>query len=253
MSVEIVNDHVYRAMAYVALVTSRGGSVSDSEIDSFASLPLPNPPMRGSVISAALGSAFRETVIQPGQPVSAYLRELKWMDGPKDGGFLTRRGMDVLDSKSSVQPDEAVVAFSVIDPKSPFRYADVQFQYMDDRNDMLVDPYFRLDELKWALGKSRLRRILTSRSAAKSFDAFVHEPEIPVPFEVRYLDDEQLHDRALTRLGGALLLMGQSTNGLGKTLSTFVEIPSFVCSEYVQALEKRWSRAQIAIERSDDR
>ena len=243
----IANTHVLRVMGYIALITDNGGSLSDSEIDIFASTPMPQPPVRGSLIAAALGSGFKETVIQSGEPVSVFLRKVKWLDGPTDGGYLTKRGADVLRSNSNSEREGPDVVFSIIDPKSPFRYADVEQQYRDDRNDLLVDPYFRLDELKWALGRASIRRVLTSRSSALTFEAFVHEPENPVLFEVRSLPDEVLHDRALTRLGGAMLLMGQSTNGLGKKLSTFVEIPSFICSEYVQALEKRWSQAEICL------
>jgi hypothetical protein len=247
MNEAVVNSHVLRVMAYLAIVTNNGGSLSDSEIDVFASTPIPQPPVRGSVIAAALGSGFKETVIQSGEPVSHFLRRVKWLDGPTDGGYLTKRGNDVLRSLSETERESPDVSFSVIDPKSPFRYADVEQQYRDERNDLLVDPYFRLEELKWALGRASIRRVLTSKSSALTFDSFVHESENPVLFEVRSLPDELLHDRAITRLGGALLLMGQSTNGLGKKLSTFVEVPAFICSEYVQALEKRWSQANVCL------
>ena len=39
MGVEIVNSHVLRGMAYLALVVDGGESLSDIEIDDFASTP----------------------------------------------------------------------------------------------------------------------------------------------------------------------------------------------------------------------
>lgn len=241
---EILNPHVQRAMEYLELMTAHSQTVSVQDLDKFAVLPLPRPEVRGTQLSQIVGNLHADVQIRPAQPVTQYLLEMGWIAKEHDSTRLTTKGRLVLTALREAAFVNNSLSVTLLDPESPFVYADVETQFLDERNDLLVDRYVDIERLKWSFEKTTVRRILTTKKSAESYQQAVTASARKLEIEVRVISHEMLHDRALTRLGGSVLVMGQSLDGFGRQLSLMIELPPSVASPYFERLAELWERAE---------
>lgn len=241
----LIPDHLARALRYVDAITSGGISISAEQLDLFVTTPMPRAGRSGPLPLALSTRMFGpDTLIQEPEPVSSYLLKMGWISQSGGGVFLTRSGRLMLWDARTEMDAESEVSVEIIDPDSPFVYADVAGQFRDESNDLLVDRYVDLQALKWIHGHGGVKRILTTTGSAKTYLQDLSGNFANLDIEIRTLDPKKFHDRALTRSNGSLLVMGQSINGMGKQLSLMIRLSPSIATSYLARLEEMWKQGQ---------
>lgn len=239
-------------MEYLELMTGHNQVVSVQDLDNFAVVPIPRPEIRGSQLSQIVGNLHSEVQIRPAQPVSQYLTTMGWISANHGSVRLTAKGQLVLSAIRDAAFIDTSLSVTLLDPESPFVYSDVEMQFSDERNDLLVDRYLEIERIKWSFEKTTVKRILTSRKSARSYSRALRATNQDLGIEVRVIAHERLHDRALTRLGGSVLVMGQSLDGFGRQLSLMIELPPPVAAPYFERLSGLWDQSEPLDSASED-
>jgi hypothetical protein len=176
-----------------------------------------------------------------------YLSRLGWIRTMSAGVELTSLGRALLKALNApVIQDTADVFEIVLDPDDPFAYAKAVGRLASVDDALLVEPYFRLDQLIDVAELSNVTRVLVgSALKPREYEALsVGLGTLEHPLEIRKA--VSLHDRYLIpgRKGQALML-GVSLGGIGKKISTLTPLGEVATDALREAYERIWHDAEI--------
>ena len=112
---------------------------------------------------------------------------------------------------------------------------------------MLVDSYFKPEQVPWLTSATSIRRVLISgrhRRAAEDLKRMsVALGTVPgaSALEVRSTTSPELHDRCLISSDGSVQLLGSSLNGVDKHLTALITPDVEVGKLYRDRYERLWS------------
>lgn len=234
-------------------MASQGIVLTRYDVDQIATVPPPRDVVYQSIRSFALSGLFDRSVqAEKAQPVAAYLIAVHWASETPEGLRLTDRGRAVLrlsgaDAKVHAVHDP-VVNDVALSPDDPLVYTVLTRRLAVAGEGMLVDPYFKAENLQWILEATSIKRILISKKASTK-----ERPIIAVALgtltnghevEVRATDDPNLHDRRVIAADGSVQMIGTSINGVGRHETSMIAPEPAIARAYRESSEKLWTSAE---------
>lgn len=178
-----------------------------------------------------------------------YLSRVGWISVSDDSVKLTTLGHAILSDLSAPKIETASDDSSevILDPSDPFAYVKIIGALADIGEGLLVDPYFRFDQLETVVEHTQIKRILTSKKiGAPAISqlalalAVFEESQRP---EVRVASE--LHDRFAISTGEKVIAIGTSLNSVGRNLSIVVPLASVAGSAIRSSHEEIWAKARV--------
>ncbi|MFI2318022.1 hypothetical protein [Streptomyces sp. CB00072] len=178
-----------------------------------------------------------------------YLSRVGWISISDKSVKLTTLGHAILADLSAPKIETASDDTSevILDPSDPFAYVKIIGALADIGEGLLVDPYFRFDQLQTVVEHTQIKRILTSKKiGAPAISqlalalAVFEEADRP---EVRVATE--LHDRFAISAGEKVIAIGTSLNSVGRNLSIVVPLASIAGSAIRGSHEDLWAKAQV--------
>ncbi|MFC8655624.1 hypothetical protein ACFUCT_10575 [Streptomyces parvus] len=248
---EIASEEIHRLLFYVSAVNRRGHKLSISEFEAYAK----GPTRRTKTVSGVLGGGLADLQAMMGSrkvPTEShleYLQRLGWVRGEGEIIKLTRLGKAILDEMSSpaidVQSDSATEV--LLDPSDPHAYVKVVGVLSELGDGLLVDPYFRYDQLETIVDHTQIRRVLTSKKTGNSALsqiqfalAVIDEGQRP---EIRVA--ESLHDRFAIGDNGHVVAIGTSLNSVGRNHSVVMPLSETAGKGVSAVYEDLWGGATV--------
>ena len=255
----IVDEETHRVLAYVDALNRQGVTPHLSYVDEFGDAADRRMVRRGGITAMTTLQAVAMSVsgtIAPGETYSAYLERLGWVLCSPDGSVsITNTGRGLLKALNapSMDADSGSVVEVVLDPENPFAYTRAMNSLTTVEDALLVEPYFRVDQLEDVAQLANITRVMLGPGVKPqdrkilSFGLAALGPERIL--EVRAA--KNLHDRYLIpRDGGTVLMLGASLGGIGKKVSTITPVGP-EASDALRALHERLWDDATAIEPMD--
>ncbi|MGW1257370.1 hypothetical protein ACWD5Q_19860 [Streptomyces sp. NPDC002513] len=162
----IATEDGHRLLAYISAATRRGAILSADNLEAYARAPFRRMRSNSTIqdfvstFSAALGGKS-----EPLETWTQYLERVGWIKVACESVKLTPLGHAILADLSAPKLDVANEDASavILDPSDPFAYVRVIGALSDIGEGLLVDPYFRFDQLETVVEHTQIRRILTSK------------------------------------------------------------------------------------------
>ncbi|MFC7903338.1 hypothetical protein ACFUV1_24720 [Streptomyces griseoincarnatus] len=255
---EIASEETHRLLFYVSAVNRRGYKLSVSEFEAYAN----GPSRKTKTVSGVLGSSFADLQAMmgnrrvPAESWIEYLKRLGWVSIDGEIVNLTRLGKAILDELSSpaidVQSESATEV--LLDPSDPHAYVKVIGVLSELGEGLLVDPYFRYDQLETIVDHTQIRRVLTSKKTGNTALsqiqfalAVIDEDQRP---EIRVA--ESLHDRFAIGDNAHVVAIGTSLNSVGKNHSVVVPLSQTAGKGVSSVYEDLWDAATVLTPRSQN-
>lgn len=259
---ELVPEHVHRALAYVRLLNDRGIDPEWAHVEAFARTEVPKgvgyeeySPFIGAASVAFWGK--RERKIRDAEPVLEYLKSMGWIatsERPDSGVHLTKLGralLQGLEAETPLELPDSNVADVVLEPTDPLAWVNLTRVVANARAGLLVDAYFKAEYLPWLIEGTSMRRVLVSsrhqkadRDLAVMAVALATVPNAD-QLEVRSTNSTELHDRCIIGADGNLRLLGSSINGVGRNLTAVITPDPDAMRVYRERYEKLWAEAIV--------
>lgn len=258
LAVELVQEHVRRALTYLRLLNDQGLDPTREHLETFASSPGPQDAVYESglftPISRAMLQLTRPQKVSDPEPVVGFLIRLEWVQEPegKSGRLrLTDLGRTFLRGLETEAPalPQPTVADIVLEPTDPLAWVTLTRVAANAGAGMLVDAYFKAELVLWLVESTALNRVLVSsrHPRAKSDLARMAVALATVPnaatLQVRSTDNPELHDRCIIGENGRLQLLGASVNGVGRSMTAVITPDNEVMRVYRERYENLWSKA----------
>ncbi|MEU8790046.1 hypothetical protein [Streptomyces sp. 142MFCol3.1] len=245
---QITSEEAHRLLFYVNAVTRRGHRITVPEFEAYAKAP----SRKTRVVSGPLQNFAALTAKWGGERVPneswlQYLTRLEWVSSEGDRLRLTGLGKAVLDELSSPTVDSGSEEATevLLDPSDPHAYVKVIGVLGELGEGMLVDPYFRYDQLETIVEHTQIRRILASRKTGNTALsqlqfalAVIGEDQRP---EIRIADT--LHDRFAIGDNSNVVAIGTSLNSVGRNHSVVVPLSATAGKAVASVYEDLWSQA----------
>ncbi|MEV7898779.1 hypothetical protein [Streptomyces cyaneofuscatus] len=243
-----ISEHVLRALWYLDAMTSQGISLARGEVDRMAVTAPPRDAVYGfrrAVFQSALPS-------QRAEPVAGYLLQLFWATEDADGLKITSRGRALLRLSGANErlhtAHEPVVNDVALSPDDPLVYTVLTRRLAAVGKGMLVDPYFKADNLRWILEATSIRRILISKKSSPKERPIIAIALGTLPnghtVEVRATEGAELHDRRVIAADGSVQMIGTSINGIGRHETSMISPEPAIAKLYRDSAEKLWASAE---------
>lgn len=243
---KIATDGQHRALAFIDACNGSGYSPERSEVDSW--LREPQPPSRvlaaiSMMVTASLGDFFGR-----GDTLD-HLIELGWIT-ESPGLRLTELGRALLAAAERAESGEGEAGIVVLDREDPFAYARLIGHLAKAKQGLLVDPYFRIDQLMTVLNGTTIARVLISKQHGRSKEdrsalaVALDSPSLPRQIAIRATSDPALHDRLIVGEDGEVWTLGASLNSVATTSTVIVPVPQAGADALRQQAEKLWDDAK---------
>lgn len=251
---KIASHTQHRALGFIDSCVRSGYRPLVSEIQAWLSAP----EARAAVVenfftnlvrfSIAVSAGSR--VVSDAEDTIDHLIRIKWIAKNDGRVTLTDLGRALFRSaeRSEVAEEDPVVL--VLDSEDPFAYAKVIGHLARAGAGFLVDPYFRLEQLRAVLGSTSITRVLISKQYKHSnqirseLTIALDSPSLPRPIEVRASASGTLHDRLIVGENGDVWILGASLNSIGTVNSVIAPIPSEGAIALRASAEDLWASAE---------
>ncbi len=228
-TVLLAEPHVHRTLAYLAALDRQGFHPPGTAVEAYASQPDPEQATYSVHMLAAYRVALKSMrswgkVVEPGEDMVTYLCRMNWAEA--DGGqvVLTDLGRAFTRALEQQEADTDTVLDVVLEPGDPLALVRVVGKIAEVGPALLVDPYFRLDQLGHIATVTKVERVLTSKRVTEAdrqvLELGVKTLTLDRPFEVRVAPKE-LHDRFLIPATGEVRQLGSSLNSVGSVVTVF--------------------------------
>ncbi len=185
--------------------------------------------------------------------MAKYLLAVQWATEAPEGMRLTAKGRAVLRlSGADEQLHEAsdpVVTDVALSPDDPLVYTVLTRRLAAAGEGLLVDPYFKAENLRWILEATSIRRVLISKKASAKERPIIAVALGTLPngqnVEVRATGDKNLHDRRIVAADGSVQLIGTSINSIGRHETAMVTPEPSIAKAYRDSSENLWAAAEI--------
>lgn len=204
----------------------------------------------------ALSKIPIEVVEEPERTIDFFCR-IGWVvtDRPQDRApdspvILTRLGRAVLRDAEVRDAGEEEELTIVLDPEDPFAYARVIGRIADLGPGLLVDPFFGLEQLGPIAFRTSITRVITG--TAKKIDiaglsTALETTAFDRDFEIRVVDQSEIHDRYIISDSGRTHFIGTSLSGVGNKPSAMGEIHGQAAVAIRELHEELWDAANELI------
>ena len=251
---ELGDEQSRTTLAYLAALDAHSYTPTVDELQAYAT----NPSRRGAVLSggifdttvgstmASIANVFKGTRVDvPAETVTDYLLRLGWATLEDERVRITTLGRAVCKVlQQTTDTEDAVV---VLQPNDPIALGRVVEHFAKAGDALLVDPYFRLDQLTLIVGRTVLTRVLTSERVTEAelagLQTAVEQLLLPRAFEVRVASRE-LHDRYLIPPSGPITLLGSSMNSIGRVVTAMTPL-SDGAEDLRQTYENLWDGSRV--------
>lgn len=246
----IADDETHRALAYLVALDDVDYQPTTSEVDAYVKNPTRGTT--GGAFSGAFSAAIAIQAINEGfygrrHSMGDHLVTLQWAEY-SEGGYrlaVTVLGRAVARSlaRTATQLDSVIEMF--VDPNDPLAVARVVSQIAEGGPGLLVDPYFRVNELVDVFNHTEIDRVLTGPLiGTKELDRLrVAVPKlIGRALEVRVAPDKTVHDRYVIGDAGRVLMLGTSLGSVGRVASVVVPVTD-VREALVRSYRRIWKES----------
>lgn len=251
MTTPPIADHLVRTLRYLDLAD--GAGVTTGQLNDYATLPEPRVARQVDRMQSLGVYQFPWITYEAGEEVHLYMIKVGWVDMTSDGTWvLSRLGKAIVESlnRSDGTEDSSDEGVIVMSPEDPMRYSLLTRKLADA--DLLVDPYFKAEQLDWVSTATSIGRVLMGiKGARRGEEAAIsmalgamRELGRGIP-EVRISSDPAMHDRAILHSATSVALLGTSLTGLAKHLSVYTPLPQEASTAFGATIEDWWSTAKI--------
>jgi hypothetical protein len=178
-----------------------------------------------------------------------HLVVLRWVTGTPRLR-LTELGRALLGAAERAAAAEGEADVVVLDREDPFAYPRLIGHLVKAKEGLLVDPYFRIDQLMTILNNTSIARVLISKQHNRSREdraalaVALDNPSLPRSIEIRATNDRGLHDRLIVGEDGEVWTLGASLNSVATTSTVIVPVPQAGADALRQQAEKLWDTAE---------
>jgi len=214
---ELASRQTHRALAYAAALNKHGHFPTVAQFAAYASNPDPKP---APGIAEAVATMMTMYSTVPAESILAFLVRVEWVSHPDGRVRITDPGSAVLAAldEGAVQAQEVVEV--VLTSDDPLALSRAVTQLVARGAALLVDPYFRLDQLSFIVGYTAIDRVLMSEKVNAADRTSLKHALDTVPWqrrvEVRVATKEKMHDRFVIPPQGSVTSIGTSLNALGQ-------------------------------------
>lgn len=255
---EIVNGHVHRVLLYVDALNRHGASPSRDDINAFDESPDQKRPRRFPISDLVATTLNMGMTYERGERETfcTYAQRLGWFTGT-DAVHLTAIGRALLKSLDTpkILESPADVFELVLDPGNPFAYAQALQALSAVETAMLVDPYFRLEQLMDIAEFDNIERVLIGPGVTKAHRALLAHgvASISAARKLEVRAAAVLHDRYLIPSGdGSVIMLGTSLGGVGKKVSTMTTLGGVASNALRDVHEKIWQESDPVAQSTGD-
>ncbi|OBG00708.1 hypothetical protein A5773_04260 [Mycobacterium sp. 852014-52450_SCH5900713] len=191
-------------------------------------------------------------LIKAAESVIDHLVYLGWLEKVTDSGEdsrlrLTDIGNALLRDREREAATEDDVSVVVLGNGDPLAYPLMVGQLANAGAGYLVDPYLKLDVLHMVVMNTHLTRVLVSPKTGKgvlpAMRTYLDSPSLARRVELR--ESGGLHDRYVFAEDKSAFMLGTSLNGVGKTTTVLVPIPSPARETLRDTYERLWEEATL--------
>jgi len=253
--VEIVDQHTHRVLAYVDALNRHGVKPLAQVVDAFAESPerrFETVSRWDAVVRSQTAWAIFETKTVPKETFCVFLERLHWITGCPDAVELTVNARALLKALNAPTLDESTADLFeiVLNPENPFAYAQALGALGSAPRALLIEPYFRLDQLMDIAELDNIDRVLVGPDLKpREYDLLATGlaglEAHPEGRELEVRKATALHDRYLIpRDEGAVLMLGISLGGIGKKVSTLTTLGEEASMALRATYESIWAEAE---------
>lgn len=246
---KLADDDTHRALAFLVSLDREGHQPTCDELNLFVDegrrrTPTPTSLTRMTAIfSHSMSGLFDGET----EKISELLLRIQWAADVDERMYLTHLGKAIFKAleRESIDPSESLDV--VLDPDDPIVLARCIAQIAKMGPSMLIDPYFRMESLSLILTRTRVNRILISDKLSKTdrgnlaMAVGVVDPDRDIEARVAR---SGIHDRHVIASDGKAAMLGSSLNGVGRSLSVFVELGE-VSATIGKHYEAIWEASEI--------
>lgn len=239
-------------LAYVQALNRHGVRPSRTVVDAFGEAPGRRYSERSNLAAFDLRTqltAMWATQRVPEETFCQYLSRLGWIQIGDSGVELTDVGRALLKSLNTPAIEESTSDLFeiVLDPENPFAYAQALGALSSVTDALLVEPYFRLQQLMDVADFDNVSRVLVgSKLKAGEYELLATGlAALPEGRAVEIRKAANLHDRYLIpRAEGSVIMLGASLGGIGRNVSTMTSLGELASQALRAAHEKIWKSAE---------
>lgn len=242
-----MDENTHRVLAYLEALNRHGVTPTRAQLDAFAEQPQRHISRHNGITAWASLSEMVIGQVVDKEKYSTFLTRVGWID---EGSAvkLTALGRALLKGLNSPALDDSISDLFeiVLNPDNPFAYAQALQALGSSSAAMLVEPYFRLEQLIAIAELENIDQVLMSPKVAQKDRSLVANglAALPAsrPLQVRFVDD--LHDRYLIpHVEDPVLMLGASLGGVGKKVSTLTALGAVASQALREAHESLWRDA----------
>jgi hypothetical protein len=253
-AVEIVGEHTHRVLAYVDALNRHGVRPHPYWVNAFATEPDRLYREEGGLAAVGHQWQFLDVFAPrqvPEETFCDYLGRVGWINGMNDDEIeLSSMGRALLNALNSpaIEDTSADVFEIVLNPDNPFAYAQALGGLSSVKNALLVEPYFRLEQLMDVAAFDNITRVLLgSNLKAREYEVLATGlASLPVGRALEIRKAKDLHDRYLIPAEeGKVIMLGASLGGIGKRVSTMTTLGEVASRALRDAHEAIWRAAEM--------
>jgi hypothetical protein len=242
----IITENQHRALSFVEACNGSGYSPRKSEVELWLKEPVPASDL-GRTFGTLTASLF-DGMFGTRSNILDHMVGLHWIiESPLL--TITQLGRALLGAANRAEVVEGEAGIVVLDRKDPFSYARLIGHLARAKEGLLVDPYFRIDQLMTVLNSTSIARILVSKQHKSSkadiaaLAIALDSPSLPRDIQIRATSDQSLHDRLIVGEDGEVWTLGASLNSVATTSTVIVPVPQVGAEALRQQAEEFWAGA----------
>ena len=256
---KIATEDQHRCLAFIDACNRSGFFPTSDEVQLWIANPAPRGvtarsklAMFGShnIARAFLGGLYE---VEDAEDRIDHLTRLQWVRREPNGGLnLTALGRALLVAaeRSDEEAEDSLVV--LLGRDDPLAYPRLIGHLASIGPALLVDPYFKIEQLMPLLTGTEIDRILVSKQYAKSKETraalavALTSTTLPRPIEVRATTDDSVHDR-LVITATSVETIGASLNAIAASTVTTVitPVPGSAADAVRAVAEGWWAEAEI--------
>ncbi len=230
---DLADQAVFRGLRYIRLLNEEGVRPTATQVNKFAASAAPREERWEFGWESMVGQLVRTamSVRQPAESTTDFLVRMEWAAGDAQAGLeLTELGRaflrGVIREAKEINSDDSVPSVVTLEAGNPLSLVELTQAVQEAGEGLLVDPYFRAEQLQWLITSSSIIRVLIKEpkggtsALAVALGHFAGAERI----DLRVVGGNELHDRAVVRADDGVTLIGTSVNGVGKHLTTLVRL-----------------------------
>ena len=242
---ELASKEIHRALAYVAALNKHGYSPTTAEFDAYASSPGRKPLGMLGRIAADMPWYDYEGLQES---VRDYLQRVYWVSSEGGQVRITDLGRVVLAALDEEAHQVEGPIEVVLDPQDPIVLSRVVKRLTAAGKALLVDPYFRLEQLLSIVNYTEIDRVLMSDQVERDNRNSLKHALDTLPtarrMEVRVATKQEMHDRYVIPTRGPITFIGTSLGSVGRRLTVIGQLGD-ASEEIRQHYEATWQKADI--------